>query len=64
MLWEGFSFGTARELEGGCEMAVSWCVFTCDTARGVRFGQCVRGILVLALPVVWDSGSVGVEYCF
>ena len=38
---------------GGCERAVSLCVFACDTARGVRFGQCRRVVLVLALPEIW-----------
>ena len=34
-------------------MAVHWSAFACDTARGVRFGQCMRGILVVALLKNW-----------
>ena len=40
-------------------MAVSWCVFVCDTAHGVRFGQCRRAVLVLALPWIWWEGVMG-----
>ena len=48
-----FGFGTALDLVEGCEMAVRLCTFVCDTARGVRFGQCRRAIWVVALLKNW-----------
>ena len=48
---------------GGCERAVSLCVFACDTARGVRFGQYSKAVLHFALPVGRESGSTEGQFC-
>lgn len=44
-------------------MAVRLCAFACDTARGVRFGQCRESILQFVLPVGRESGSTGGQFC-